>query len=153
MLFVAINVRGRESVGIFEALKNPTGLAALASIIFGGLSGVLVSSLYSRSAEKRQLTIGVINDYLEKYFELHDHCIGILNHPSSLAHDDNVNKIIKFGNWGDSVAVLVNRKLVDRKILEEFGLLGALTDFYSNVSTTKNTSKCQPEEWVNLSKL
>ncbi len=138
---------------LLDALQSPTGFTALISIIFGGLAGAIISAYFSKESEKRQLTVKILYDYMDKYSQIDGDCYEILQKPESLDHLANVNKIIYFGNWSETVAILIKRKYVDKKVLEEYGLIEKLEEFYKSVIATNNTSKCQPEEWVNLEKI
>jgi len=136
-----------------DALQSPTGIAALISIIFGGLAGAIISAYFLNESEKRQLTVKIIYDYMDKYSQFDGDCMEILKKPESLSYLKNANKIIYFGNWGETVAILIKRNCMDKKILEEYGLIEKLDEFYKSVVSTSNADQCKPEKWVNLKKI
>ena len=122
------------------ALTTSTWIAPIISVIFGGLAGALISGKYSSKLNIRQLTITIIKDYLEKYHDMQSECIWMIQHPEDARSLSNINVLIRFGNWGESVAVLYKNGLIDKKIIEEYGLANQLRMLYRDtVKSPLNT--------------
>ena len=138
---------------MWDALQSPTGLTALAAIILGGLFGTIVTLIFSNRHNKNLLTISVINDYLDNYHSIHATVYWIIEGTYDDEKEEHINDVIKFGNWADSVAVLVINRLVNKKILKEYGLLKEFREFYSKICSSPASSKARPENWRNLERL
>lgn len=138
---------------MIEALTASAWFSSITAVIFGGLAGALISSIHSSRLSKRQLTISLINDYLETYHDIQAECLWMIKHPFDPRTGSNINVIIRFGNWGESVAVLYKNGFIDQKIIEEYGLADQLRRLYKDILSSPLNKVAKYESLTHLKSL
>ncbi len=129
----------------------------LAGVLLGGLGGALVATLaniaYQRRRRRTEVTLNLIERFFEVYSDLAQ-VKSLLQNPPSLQNRDNLNRVLKMGDWYEMVAALCVSNIADRGLLKGLGLDKQMAWFYRSTLAIRQNLDLEPavKSWEQLEK-
>ena len=115
------------------------------SLVTGGLAGALVNLYFTQRRQRVEIALELIDYFFSNYREIGE-VKRILQNPTSLTNIEE-NRVRMLGDWLNLVATLCQRKVVDKRLLNDVVVFSEMLIFRNLVQGSINQSNVFNDAW------
>lgn len=128
------------------------GQKNLVTFVSGGLAGVFITHYFTVSRQRTEFAFKLLEHFFAKHQEI-GKVKGFLLSPQSLEHTETFNRVIAIGDWYDTVALLCQRRIANKRLLCKAGVIKEMGEFRNLVEKADGKFKEPLKAWENIGEI
>lgn len=137
-----------EAADMIFGIRLEAFVSGVLGAVLGAVITVVLQGWITKSHRKEQIALDALNHFLDIYGDIGDALYFLGDVTKCVEHNpDNENKVSKVGDWMNLVAFFYSRNLLNRKIIDQSGIVERMREFCCLVTCSTKESDLFSDVW------